>query len=459
MGSKDALGSGHQTFTLKAASTLGDLRCLSLRSDLSPSRPPRPADSARARTHRPRTPRIRNATCQCIAQCLWRPVTCLRSALPVPLRLVSAGAGGATSKRRGEHPPRESRSRDRDRDRSLALRGDRLLLRLRGMSLRVYQGLQGGENFLFLQFVTEGVGGSRGRHLRSTVKQRGRMAAECAKAGGCANGVIPSACIYSSLAAVGGVAACAALSTSLRYACMLACTHTAQVCTQCAGCATHATPANVCPHASRAFTHAHTGTRTHTQAHTHTHTHTHTQGVGAQAAARPDGRRSVGPRDRRRLGRPDAVPARPQARHPLPLALLRRVHPAVCARVVDERQNGRRRRGWRRRRWGGGEKKELRRQLCHGLAERLVARVLRQPRRRETVKSAHRHVQSCPLARHPGIACARCLRKAAQSGLRVALVCHACRRACMVMYACTHDFEKAGLMNPAFPHYGGLCRG
>jgi hypothetical protein len=40
----------------------------------------------------------------------------------------------------------------------------------------------------------------------------------CPKAGGCANG-IPSACIYSSLAAVGGVAACAALSTSLR------CTH------------------------------------------------------------------------------------------------------------------------------------------------------------------------------------------------------------------------------------------
>ena len=160
MGSKDALGSGHQTFTLKAASTLGDLRCLSLRSDLSPSRPPRPADSARARTHRPRTPRIRNATCQCIAQCLWRPVTCLRSALPVPLRLVSAGAGGATSKRRGEHPPRESRSRDRDRDRSLALRGDRLLLRLRGMSLRVYQGL-GWEEFCFLQFVTAVVGGSR----------------------------------------------------------------------------------------------------------------------------------------------------------------------------------------------------------------------------------------------------------------------------------------------------------
>ena len=202
-----------------------------------------------------------------------------------------------------------------------------------------------------------------------------------------------------------------------------------------------------------------TRTQAHARTHRHTHTHTHTQGVGAQAAARPDGRRSVGPRDRRRLGRPDAVPARPQARHPLPLALLRRVHPAVCARVVDERQNGRRRRGWRRRRWGGGEKEELRRQLCHGLAERLVARVLRQPRRRETVKSAHRHVQSCPLARHPGIACARCLRKAAQSGLRVALVCHACRRACMVMYACTHDFEKAGLMNPAFPHYGGLCRG
>ena len=125
-----------------------------------------------------------------------------------------------------------------------------------------------------------------GRHLRSKVKQRGRMAAECAKAGGCANGVIPSACIYSSLAAVGGVAACAALSTSLRYVCMLACTHTAQVCTQCAGCATHATPAYVCPHASRAFTHAHTGTRTHTQAHTHTHTHTGRRSAGRRSARR-----------------------------------------------------------------------------------------------------------------------------------------------------------------------------
>ena len=42
-----------------------------------------------------------------------------------------------------------------------------------------------------------------------------------------------------------------------------------------AGCATHATPAYVCPHASRAFTHAHTGTRARARARTHTHTHTH----------------------------------------------------------------------------------------------------------------------------------------------------------------------------------------